>query len=83
MITRKSTTEEISSYFDAKIAQYMELSHELETLKGRDMSVGRENFRNEWSLYNPLTNRTVVVDQAVNWMDGQIAQMERIVAKYR
>lgn len=77
MINNKSSKEEIDTYFTAKIAEFMALVDEMEVLRQRDQSKGREIFLNEWKLYNPNTNRVVNVDIALGWMDNQIAGLNR------
>lgn len=83
MITRHSSPAEIDSYYEAKIAEFMALVDELERLKGRSQDAGRRNFLDTWKLYDSRANRMVVVDQSVKWLDGEIAQMTRLVEARR
>ena len=79
MINRHSTTEEINAFFAAKITEYMSMMDEMQQLRQRDNSAGREMFLNSWNnVYNPVTHpRTVSVDAAVKWMDGELAGVAR------
>lgn len=61
----------------------MALVDELERLKGRSQDAGRRNFLDTWKLYDSRANRMVVVDQSVKWLDGEIAQMTRVIEARR
>jgi hypothetical protein len=77
MISKNSTHDEINAFYAAKIAEYMKLVDEMEQLRGRDMSAGRNNFMDSWGRYNPLTNKFVNIDMATKWIDGEIAGLTR------
>jgi hypothetical protein len=79
MINNKSTQEEQDAYFATKTAEFYALISEIESVTGKDLSAGRQNFAESWERNKP--GRSITVQNASNWIVAQIEQQQRILVR--